>query len=96
MAKNLLLTLVQSYKDYNEKELENVLTEQITQFLLGLGAGFSYMERLVNIKVGKSNFYNDLLFYYVTLHCYVVLELKNVKIQTRICRTTEFLCNSGK
>lgn len=68
-------------EDYNEKELENVLTEQITQFLLELGTGFSYMGRQVNIKVGESNFYLDLLFYHAKLHCYVVVELKMEKFK---------------
>lgn len=77
-------------EDYNEKELENVLTEQITQFLLELGTGFSYMGRQVNIKVGESNFYLDLLFYHAKLHCYVVVELKTEKFKPEFAGQLNF------
>lgn len=62
--------------DYNERELEAGLIEHITKFLLELGAGFAYLGRQVPIKVGERDFYLDLLFYHVRLHCYVVIELK--------------------
>lgn len=63
-------------EDYNEKELEDSLVENITKFLLELGAGFSYIGRQYKLEVGKSDFYIDLLFYHVKLHSYVVVELK--------------------
>lgn len=68
-------------EQYDEKELEQALVEQITQFLLELGSGFSYLGRQVHIKVGESDFYMDLLFYHVKLHCYVVVELKTEKFK---------------
>ena len=77
-------------EDYNEKELENALTEQITQFLLELGTGFSYMGSQVNIKVGESNFYLDLLFYHVKLHCYIVVELKTEKFKPEFAGQLNF------
>lgn len=39
--------------DYDEKELENALVNQITQFLLELGTGFSYVGRQVHLRVGR-------------------------------------------
>lgn len=42
--------------DYDEKELENALVNQITQFLLELGTGFSYVGRQVHLQVGSVNF----------------------------------------
>lgn len=63
-------------EDYNERELEDSLVENITKFLLELGAGFSYIGRQYKLEVGKSDFYIDLLFYHVKLHSYVVVELK--------------------
>jgi len=67
------LTLTQSY---NEKELEQGLTDHITQFLLELGTGFAYLGKQVKLPVGQREFYLDLLFYHTQLHCYVVIELK--------------------
>lgn len=67
------LTLTETY---NERELEEKLVENITKFLLELGQGFSYIGRQYQIKVSDKDFYIDLLFYHVKLHCYVVIELK--------------------
>lgn len=63
-------------KGYSERELEDALTDNITQFLLRLGKGFAYVGRQVNIVVGDKDFYIDLLFYHLQLRCYVVVELK--------------------
>ena len=62
--------------DYNERQLEQALTEHVTEFLLELGAGFAYMGKQVSLQVGESDFFIDLLFYHTKLHCYVVVELK--------------------
>lgn len=62
--------------DFNERELEKSLIDQITKFLLELGAGFAYMGNQVPIKVGTRDFAMDLLFYQTRLHCYVVIDLK--------------------
>lgn len=64
--------------DLNEKELERNLIDNITKFLIELGAGFAYMGRQVPIKVGDREFFIDLLFYHTKLHRYVVIELKTV------------------
>ena len=66
---------------YDERELENSLVNRITDFLLELGTGFSYIGRQVKLRVGESDFYIDLLFYHVKLHCYVVVELKTEKFK---------------
>lgn len=66
---------------HDERELENALIEHITRFLLELGAGFSYMGRQYRLEVAGDEFFMDLLFYHVRLHCYVVIELKTVKFK---------------
>jgi len=63
-------------KEYTERDLEDGLVEHITKFLLELGAGFSFIGRQYHLAVGEQDFYIDLLFYHVRLHCYVVIELK--------------------
>ena len=62
--------------DYNERDLERGLTAHLTNFLLELGAGFSFIGRQVPVQVGTKEFFIDLLFYHTHLHCYVVIELK--------------------
>lgn len=67
--------------DYDEKELEDALVNQITQFLLELGTGFSYVGRQIHLQVGEREFYIDLLLYHIKLHCYVVIELKTKRFE---------------
>jgi len=59
-----------------EREIEKALVEHVTEFLLELGAGFAFVGRQVHVEVGGEDFYLDLLFYHLRLHCYVVIELK--------------------
>jgi predicted nuclease of restriction endonuclease-like (RecB) superfamily len=61
---------------YKEKELEDALTKNITDFLIELGQGFAYMGRQIKLTVGKKTFKLDLLFYNVKLHCYIAIDLK--------------------
>ena len=61
---------------YNEKELEAALCENISQFLLELGAGFAFIGKQYKLQVSDKDFYIDLLFYHIKLRCYVVIELK--------------------
>ena len=51
----------------------------MTQFLLELGKGFAFIGRQYHLEVAGNDYYIDLLFYHVTLKCYVVVELKNRK-----------------
>jgi hypothetical protein len=41
-----------------------------------LGAGFAFVGNQYHLEIGGQDFYLDLLFYHVKLHCYVVIELK--------------------
>jgi len=38
---------------------------------------FAFVGRQKHLEIGGSDFYIDLLFYHITLRCYVVVELKN-------------------
>ncbi len=59
-----------------ERDIEQVLTQHISQFLLELGAGFAFVGKQVHLEVGGDDFYLDLLFYHLKLRCYIVVELK--------------------
>ncbi|HVI45803.1 MAG TPA: PDDEXK nuclease domain-containing protein [Chitinophaga sp.] len=61
---------------YHEKDLENALITHIKNFLLELGAGFSYVGQQYQIAIGNQDFYIDLLFYHLRLRCFIVIELK--------------------
>ena len=63
-----------------ERDLENALANNITQFLLELGKGFSYVGRQMELQMpGGQTFFPDLVFYHIPQHRYVVVELKAVK-----------------
>ncbi len=66
---------------HNEKELEAALVAQVTRLLLEFGVGFSYLGRQYKLDISGDEFFIDLLFYHVKLHCYVVVELKTVKFK---------------
>jgi len=61
---------------YNENQLKAALLQNITRFLLELGAGFSYVGREYLLPIGKKEKFADLLFYHLNLRCYVVIEVK--------------------
>lgn len=64
-----------------ENELRGMLSDRVAQFLLELGAGFSYVGKGVKLDVGGDEFELDLLFYHLVLHRYVVIELKTGKFK---------------
>jgi predicted nuclease of restriction endonuclease-like (RecB) superfamily len=61
---------------FEEKELEDGLLNHIQHFLLELGAGFAFVGRQYKVTVSDTDYYIDLLFYHLSLRCYVVIELK--------------------
>jgi predicted nuclease of restriction endonuclease-like (RecB) superfamily len=75
---------------HDEKELEDALLTHVARFLLELGSGFSYLGRQFKLTVGGDDFYLDLLFYHVHLHCYVVVELKTVKFEPEFAGKLNF------
>lgn len=62
--------------DIKERELEQALVSRVSDFLLELGTGFAFVGKQVHLNVGGEDFFIDLLFYHIRLHCYVVIELK--------------------
>lgn len=66
--------------EYDEHDLEEALVSNITQFLLELGKGFSFVGRQMELQMpGGQTFFPDLVFYHIPQHRYVIIELKAVK-----------------
>ncbi|ABW32989.1 PDDEXK nuclease domain-containing protein [Acaryochloris marina] len=63
-------------EEVQERDLENALLHHMRDFLLELGVGFAFLGNQYPLTIGGEDFYLDLLFYHVRLHCYVVIELK--------------------
>jgi predicted nuclease of restriction endonuclease-like (RecB) superfamily len=62
--------------DVAERDLELALVDQITRFLIELGAGFAFVGRQVPLEVDGQDFSLDLLFYHLHLRCFIVIDLK--------------------
>ncbi len=76
--------------DYQEKELEDALCQNMTKFLLELGNGFAFIGRQYKLNVGNEEFRIDLLFYHLKLRCYVVVELKAVDFKPEFAGKLSF------
>lgn len=63
-------------EQYSEKDLEDALETNITQFLMQLGTGFAFLGRQQEVVISGKDRRVDLLFYHIRLRCYVVVELK--------------------
>ncbi|MDM8558133.1 PDDEXK nuclease domain-containing protein [Candidatus Parabeggiatoa sp. HSG14] len=91
MLKNpYLFDFLNLTEKHDESELENALVNHVTKFLLELGAGFSYLGRQYKLEIAGDEFFIDLLFYHVKLHCYVVVELKAVKFKPEFAGKLNF------
>lgn len=65
---------------YDEHDLEEALVSNVTQFLLELGRGFSYVGCQMELQMPDGQtFFPDLVFYHIPQHRYVIIELKAVK-----------------
>ncbi|MFP5043011.1 PDDEXK nuclease domain-containing protein [Parasediminibacterium sp. JCM 36343] len=64
----------------NEKDIETALIQNLQQFLLELGKGFSFVGRQFRISTETSHFYIDLVFYNYLLKCFVLFDLKTTKL----------------
>ena len=61
---------------YLEKDLEDAILRELEQFLLELGAGFSFIARQKRIQVDSDDYYIDLLFFNRRLKRLVAIDLK--------------------
>lgn len=61
---------------YDEAELEDALSKNVTALLLEMGTGFAFIGKQKEIIVGGRTRKIDLLFYHIRLRCYIACELK--------------------
>lgn len=61
---------------FKERDLEGVLLDQLSSFLLELGKGFCFEARQKRILIDNEHHFVDLVFYHRVLHCNVLVELK--------------------
>jgi hypothetical protein len=66
---------------YSEKDIEAAILRELENFILELGAGFTFVARQKRITVDNEDYHIDLLFYHRKLRRLVVIDLKLGKFQ---------------
>jgi predicted nuclease of restriction endonuclease-like (RecB) superfamily len=61
---------------YSEKDLEAAILREMEQFILELGAGFTFVARQKRLVIDGEDFYLDLLFYHRRLRRLIAIDLK--------------------
>ena len=83
-----------SHEIYDEAELEEALTKNITDLLLEMGTGFAFIARQKEIIAGNHSRKLDLLFYHIRLRCFVVCELKAKPFEPEFIGKLNFYVNA--
>ena len=65
---------------FQEKDVESLLIDNLKQFILELGKGFSFVSRQKRISIDNEHYYVDLVFYNYYLKCFVLIDLKIGKL----------------
>jgi predicted nuclease of restriction endonuclease-like (RecB) superfamily len=65
---------------FYEKDLEDAIRFHLTEFMLELGKGFSFVDRQKRIMLEDEEFFADLIFYNRLLRCFVIIDLKSGKL----------------
>ena len=66
---------------YSESELEQKLIDNLQNFLLELGKGFTFVGRQVRLTFDEDHYYVDLVFYNRLLKAFVLIDLKRGKLK---------------
>ena len=82
LVKNpILIKNTNKYTEISEKILQQIILEDINNFMRELGSGFSFIRNEYPIKLGNKYNYIDLLLYNYKYKCFVVIELKITKLK---------------
>ena len=83
-----------SHEIYDEAELEEALSKNITAMLLEMGTGFAFIGKQKEIIVGGRTRKIDLLFYHIRLRCYIACELKAKSFEPEYAGKLNFYVNA--
>lgn len=69
-----------NHKSYQEKDLEQAILNNLSDFLMEMGKGFAFVARQQLIRTEEEDYYIDLVFYNYLLKAFVLVDLKVGKI----------------
>lgn len=68
--------LINPDNPFQELELESSIVSNIVRFLSEMGGSFAFVGRQFRLEYREKEYFVDLMFFNLTLNCYVVFELK--------------------
>ena len=68
-------------ENISERILKDLILEDLDNFLLELGEGFTYIRNEYKIKIGSTYNYIDLLLFNYIYNCFIVMELKAIELK---------------
>lgn len=71
-----MLEFLELPKPYKERDLQQVILQNMKNFLLEFGKDFLFVDNEYHVQVGNNDYYVDLLFYHRGLQCLVAIDLK--------------------
>jgi len=75
---------------HEEHELHYALMHNMQQFLLEMGAWFTFVGSEFKVNVGNTNYYIDLLLFHRKLCCFIAIELKTTEFKPEYKGKMEF------
>lgn len=75
-----ILNFLNLKENYNEKELEISLLNELKKFMLECGKGFMFFSEQYHIRIENDNYYPDLIFYNRFTRSFIIMDLKIGKI----------------
>ena len=88
-----MFDMVNAKESADERDIEKLLVEHITKYLLEMGNGFDFVAGQKHFQVGSSDFYADLILYNIKLHTYIVVELKATPFKSQYAGLLNFYIN---
>ena len=82
LVKNpILIKNTNKYTEISEKVLQQIILDDIKNFMQELGTGFCFISNEYSIKIGNNYNYIDLLLFNYEYNCFIVVELKVTKLK---------------
>ena len=79
---NPIIVRTNSLKEkFTEKVLQEMIMNDLSNFLRQLGSGFSFIDREYKVQIGNNFNYIDILLYNYIRNCFVVVELKITELR---------------
>ena len=77
----ILINNKYNYENISEKILKRLILDDIDNFLLELGSGFSYIGNEYKIKIGDTYNYIDILLFNYIYNSFIIIELKITELK---------------